>query len=176
MARECVDRAPAIHLIFEWIHTILGVYCTLGITMTIDDVYKLFGEASHWASILEEELGNICMINERVINQDKYKTENPKAIIEMFEKKTIGQLIKILRNVLGKELEDKVDTIFKPALESRNRLIHGFFITHHDILKNKNMIQSAVVELSKIKESISLAADAATKICTALTAQYQAAT
>ena len=143
--------------------------------MTIDDVHKLFGEASHWASILEEQLGNICMLNEQVISQDKYRTESPSAIVEMFEKKTIGQLIGTLKNVLGKELESTVDTIFKPALESRNRLIHGFFIDHHDILKDEKTIPSAMAELNEIKSSIYFAADTATKICTALTEQYQTA-
>lgn len=152
-----------------------GVCWTFGIAMTIDDVYKLFGEASHWANIPEEQLGSICMLNERVINQDKRKTENATAIVEMFEKKTIGQLIGILKKVLGKELESEVDTIFKPALESRNRLIHGFFIDHHDILKDQEMISGAIAELNEIKNSIFLAADIAAKICTALTAQYQAA-
>lgn len=143
--------------------------------MTIDDVYKLFGETSHWASILEEQLGNICMLNERVISQDKYRTESPSAIVEMFEKKTIGQLIGTLKSVLGNEPESKTDTIFKPALESRNRLIHGFFIDHHDILKDEKTIPSAMAELNEIKNSIYSAANYATRICTALTAQYQVA-
>ena len=91
----------------------------------------------------------------------------------MFEKKTIGMLLGSLKKVLGKELESKVDTIFKPALEKRNRLIHGFFISHHDILKNEKKIPSAVTELNKVKNTIFQAADVATQICAELTAQYQ---
>ena len=141
----------------------------------IDSVYRLFGEASHWASILEEQLCNICMLNERVINQEKYRTESPQSIVAIFEKKTIGSLVVSLKKVLGEEFDINVDAIFKPALEMRNQLIHRFFIYHHDIFENENRISIAMAELNEIKNSIFQAADIATKICTELTAQYQAA-
>jgi len=142
---------------------------------TIENVYTLFGETSHWASILKEQLCNICMLNERVINQEKYRSKSPQAIVEMFEKMTIGNLLGSLKKVLGKELEGNVDKIFKPALEMRNRLIHNFFICHHGILKDKSLIPIAIAELNEIKYSIFQAADVAAKMCTALTGQYQAA-
>jgi len=142
---------------------------------TIENVYTLFGETSHWASILEEQLCNICMLNERVINQEKYRSKSPQAIVEMFEKMTIGNLLGSLKKVLGKELEGNVDKIFKPALEMRNRLIHNFFICHHGILKDKSLIPIAIAELNEIKYSIFQAADVAAKMFTALTGQYQAA-
>lgn len=142
---------------------------------TIDDVHRLFGEASHWASILEEQLGNICMLNERVINQERYNTEPSCVIVEMFEKMTIGTLIGSLKKVLGKEFESNIDSVFEPALKQRNRLIHHFFICHHEILKDEKKIPDAIAELNEIKNSIFQAADIATKICTELTAQYQAA-
>ncbi|MDD4964720.1 MAG: hypothetical protein PHI11_12465 [Gallionella sp.] len=152
--------------------------------MTIDDVYRLFGEASHWASILEEQLGNICMLNERVMNQDKYEHESAKSIVEKFQKFTIGALITEIKKALGKELESKVDTkeleskvdtIFRPALEKRNRLIHGFFIDHHDILKSYDGIPKAIAELNEIKSIIFPAADFATKMCVELTELYSGA-
>ena len=143
--------------------------------MTIDDVYRLFGEASHWASILEEQLGNICMLNERVMNQDKYENESAKSIVEKFQKLTIGALITEIKKALGKELESKVDTIFRPALEKRNRLIHGFFIDHHDILKSYDGIPKAIAELNEIKSIIFPAADFATKMCVELTELYSGA-
>ena len=143
--------------------------------MTIDDVYRLFGETSHLASILEEQLGNICMLNERVMNQDKYENESAKSIVEKFQKLTIGALITEIKKALGKELESKVDTIFRPALEKRNRLIHGFFIDHHDILKSYDGIPKAIAELNEIKSIIFPAADFATKMCVELTELYSGA-
>ena len=141
-------------------------------SMTIDDVYRMFGEASHWANILEVQLCNICMLNERVINQESYKTKPSKSIVTMFEKKTIGVLLESLREVLGKEHESNVDKIFKPALKTRNHLIHVFFISHHDILTDKNKIPSALTELNEVKYTIFQAANIATEICKELTAQY----
>lgn len=147
----------------------------LASSTTIDNVYTLFGEASHWASILEEQLCNICMLNERVINQEKYRTKSPQSIVAMFEKLPIGKLIERLKKALGKEVENNVEAIFGPALKMRNHLIHGFFIYHHDILKDENKIPSAIAELNELKNSISQAADVATKICAKITAQYQTA-
>lgn len=139
--------------------------------MNINDVFRLFGEASCWASVLEEQLCNICMLNERVINQEKYNPENAKLIFEKFSRMTTGQLIAELKKVLGKEFESKVDAFFKPALEKRNRLIHSFFIDYREILTDEDRIPQAIVELNEIKNAIFPAADSATKICRNLTAQ-----
>jgi uncharacterized protein with HEPN domain len=140
--------------------------------MTIADVHRLFGEAAHWSSILEEQLWNICALNERVINQAKYSDGNEKLILEKFKRMEIGRLIGELKKTLGKEFENKVDTIFKPALEKRNRLIHGFFIDHHEILTNAGKIPDALAELNEIKNTIFPAADFARNICTRLVLLY----
>lgn len=134
--------------------------------MTIDDVYRLFGKTSHWASILEEQLGNICMLNERVINQDKYKHGGTKLIVERIQELTIGALIKKIKNVLGKEQDSDVDKIFRPALKKRNYLIHHFFIDHQDNLKSHNGIPKVLAELKEIECIISQAAKIATEMCT----------
>lgn len=134
---------------------------------SIDNVYRLFGEASHWASILEEQLCNICMLNERVINQERYKSKSPQDIVTMFERETIGSLITLLKKILDEKPDGNVDKIFKPALEKRNHLIHKFFIYHHNILNDGDLIPSAIAELTEIKNSIYQAADFATKIFTA---------
>ncbi|WP_150427878.1 hypothetical protein [Dechloromonas sp. CZR5] len=139
--------------------------------MTISDVYRLFGEAAHWSSILEEQLWNICVLNERVINHAKHGNGNEK-IFKKFERMEIGRLIGELKKALGKEFDGKVDTIFKPALEKRNRLIHGFFVDHHEILTNWERIPIAIAELTEIKNTIFPAADFATKTCTALVGLY----
>jgi hypothetical protein len=136
--------------------------------MSIDDVFKLFGEASCWASKLEEQLCNICMLNERVINQHKYTPENAKQILKKFSKLTTGQLLAEIKKTLGKDFESKVDEIFKPALEKRNLLIHDFFIEYHDILTNVELIPLAISELNEIKAVIFPAADFATKTCITL--------
>lgn len=115
------------------------------------------------------------MLNERVINQEKYRTKSPQSIVAMFEKLPIGKLIERLKEALGKGVENNVDAIFGPALKMRNHLIHRFFIYHHDIIKDEKKIPRAIAELNEIKNSIFQAADIATKICTELTAQYQAA-
>ncbi|MBY0465423.1 MAG: hypothetical protein K2W33_10825 [Burkholderiales bacterium] len=133
--------------------------------MSTDDVFKLFGEASCWASILEEQLCNICMLNERVVNQQKYNPENAKQIVNKFSKLTIGQLLAEIKKTLGEDCESKVDSIFKPALEKRNFLIHNFFIEYRDILTDGERIPLAINELTEIKTVIFPAADFARKIC-----------
>ena len=51
--------------------------------MTIDDVYRLFGETSHLASILEEQLGNIYMLNERVMSKrDRPRLISPNMVLQ----------------------------------------------------------------------------------------------
>jgi hypothetical protein len=133
--------------------------------MNTDEVFKLFGEASCWASILEEQLGNICMLNERVVNQQKYNPENAQQIVKKFSKLTTGQLLAEIKKMLGKDFESKVDSIFKPALEKRNRLIHDFFIEYLDILKDGKRIPLAINELNEINFAIFLAVDFATETC-----------
>lgn len=141
-------------------------------SMTIDDVYKQFGEAAHLSSMLEEQLWNICVMNERVINKTKYLNNDVKPILEKFKRMEIGKLIGELKKALGTEFASKVDTIFKPALEKRNRLIHGFFIDHHKILTNSDKIPDALAELTEIKSTIFPAAEFARKTCTTLVALY----
>ena len=141
-------------------------------TMSIDNVFKLFGEASCWASILEEQLCNICMLNERVVNQQKYNPENAKQIVNKFSRLTTGQLLAEIKKTIGKDLESKVDSIFKPALEKRNLLIHDFFIEYRDILTDSRRIPLAIGELNEINAAIFSAADFATKTCNTLTEYY----
>jgi len=140
--------------------------------MTIDDVYKQFGKTAHLSSMLEEQLWNICVLNERVINQAKYLNNDVAPIYEKFKKMEIGKLIGELKKALGKDFASKVETIFKPALEKRNRLIHGFFIDHHEILTNSDKIPDAMAELTEIKNTIFPAVEFARKTCTALVALY----
>jgi len=136
--------------------------------MNIDDVFKLFGEASCWASILEEQLGNICMLNERVVNQQKYNPENAKQIVKKFSKLTTGQLLAEIKKTLGEDFESKVDSVFQSALEKRNRLIHDLFIDYRDILTDGERIPLAINELNEIKSAIFLAAEFATSSCNML--------
>lgn len=133
--------------------------------MSIDDVFNLFGKASCWASILEEQLCNICMMNEMVVKQERYNAENAKLIVEKFSKLTIGALLKEIKKTLGKDFESKVDLIFKPALEKRNYLIHYFFIEYRDILADGTRIPQAINELNEIMAVIYPAADFATETC-----------
>lgn len=141
--------------------------------MTVAEVYRLFGEVAHWSSLLEEQLWNICVLNERVIGQAKYGNNNEKLIFEKFKRMEVGKLIGEIKKVLGKEFEGKVDTIFKLALEKRNRLIHGFFIDHHELLTNRDKIPYAIAELNEIKNTIFPAIDFARKTCNELVALYK---
>ncbi|WP_284309518.1 hypothetical protein [Hydrogenophaga electricum] len=141
--------------------------------MNTDDVFKLFGEASCWASILEEQLCNICMLNERVVNQHKYTPENAKQTVKKFSKLTTGQPLAKIKKTLGKDFESKVDEIFQPALEKINLLIHDFFIEYRDIPTDIERIPLAISEPNEIKAAIFPAADFATKTCSTLTELFQ---
>ena len=109
------------------------------------------------------------MLNERVVNQQKYNPENAKQIVKKFSKLTTGQLLAEIKKTLGEDFEFKVDSIFKPALEKRNFLIHDFFIEYRDILTDGEKIPLAINELSEIKAVILPAADFATQTCNMLT-------
>lgn len=134
--------------------------------MDIDNVYILFGKASNWANLLEEELVKICTMNDFVIHQEKYraKAKDPKSITKKIQKYTIGKLINELKKELGKDYEVKVDEIFKPALEKRNYLIHNFFLVHHEDLHNSKIFGPAVCELHEIKNILFSAVEFANKV------------
>ena len=140
--------------------------------MSIDDVFKLFGEVSFQASILEEQLGNICMLNERVLNQKKYQSSDTKSIVDKFSKMTTGQLLNQIKKALGGTHDDHVDTIFKPALECRNELIHNFFIEYREIRTDNSKIPLAIDELNRIKSVIDPAANFATTVCQTLLVRF----
>tara|TARA_R110000744_G_C19311122_1_gene556731 strand:+ start:143 stop:583 length:441 start_codon:yes stop_codon:yes gene_type:complete len=120
------------------------------------DIFKLFGVAAFYSSLLEEALDHICIMNETVMNQDKYKRQgNNYGAVKKFEKTTLGNYIANLKKVLDSDKHSSlVDDMFKPALEKRNYLIHNFYIKNQDRILKEDRLNELAGELKSITSVI----------------------
>jgi hypothetical protein len=99
--------------------------------VSLDDVYRKFGEASEAAQLLETELGNLCLEFEGT-EEDLFAGTNPEEAARLFlkiNKSTLGQLLKRLgENATTPRMAADE---FASALAARNRLSHSFYRRHN---------------------------------------------
>ena len=98
---------------------------------TIDDVYRMFGEAAEAAQLLETELGTM-LFGLNAAAENLFEVQNPARAAELLEginRHTLGQLLKRL----GKTTDflEALESQLIQALEERNRLSHGFYRQHN---------------------------------------------
>ena len=99
--------------------------------LTLDDVYRKFGEVSEAAQLLETELGTL-LLNHRCI--DAGLLENPDrsrstAIYDQINRQTLGQLMRSLEKMGAST--GGLEQLLGNALASRNRLVHSFYLKHN---------------------------------------------
>ena len=133
-------------------------------------IYQLFGEASFYATILEEQLEVTCQMYEVTNNRQNYEKKNDagKQLIKKFKKTTLGNFLRYIKEAFNNEMDEKIDLIFKPALEKRNYLVHNFFIVHREDIINNTKTEEIIDELNKIIQIIEPAAKFAQEASTNL--------
>lgn len=97
----------------------------------LDDVYRLFGETSEAAQLLETQLGNILLTIEGAEASLFFGDRPSEAseILTKINKSTLGQL---LRQLAQKgQISEHAANLFARALAERNRLSHSFFRQHN---------------------------------------------
>ena len=99
--------------------------------LTLDDVYRKFGETSEAAQLLETELGTM-LLEMTAIEADLINSPDSERATEIYKKinrHTLGQLIK----KLGKKTNDveHLESLLHQALATRNKLAHSFYLQHN---------------------------------------------
>jgi hypothetical protein len=99
--------------------------------ISLNDVYRKFGEASEAAQLLETELGTILFATHAVDSElfSGERREEAAEILKNINKSTLGQVLKrIGEKTPGLE---RATDLFARALAERNRLSHSFFRQHN---------------------------------------------
>lgn len=103
--------------------------------ISLDDVYRKFGEVAEAAQLLETELGNLLLFH-RAVEVGLLENENQdeaKKIMEYVNRSTLGQLLWQLQGT--HDGLDKLDELLSKAKTERNRLSHSFY-RHHNFRRN----------------------------------------
>lgn len=135
---------------------------------SIDDVYRMFGEAAEGAQLLETELGNILM-STRAEDENLFERENRgkgAEILEKINRSTLGWILKELRGRNG--IPDDADRAFANALAERNRLMHVFYREHNFRRNSSDGCKLMVADLRTIDHTIMEAYAIALKVRRAL--------
>ena len=132
---------------------------------SLDDVYRKFGEASEAAQLLETELGTILFacgaIEQNLLEEPD--TEAAATIYKSIDRKTLGQLLKGLKN--STETAEHLEELLSKALKARNRLAHKFY-RQHNFRRNSDEGRAKMLEdLEAIHDTL-LEADKAVMLLT----------
>jgi hypothetical protein len=99
--------------------------------LTLDDVYRKFGETAEAAQLLETELGNMLLFA-KCIDEKLLENKDPARVGEILNsvnRHTLGQLLKSLNN--HTQSLDSLDVLLVKARDERNRLSHSFYRLHN---------------------------------------------
>ncbi|WP_229613453.1 hypothetical protein [Vibrio parahaemolyticus] len=125
--------------------------------VTIDEVYRKYGETSEAAQLLETELGTLLI---QLLAADKGLFEEPtpdiaQKLVNDVNKSTLGQLIRRVGH--SSEIEEQMVAMFSNALKTRNRLAHNFF-REHGLRRNSEIGRKAMLEDLEVMHSTLLVA------------------
>ncbi len=104
--------------------------------LSLDDIYRKFGEVAEAAQLLELELGTF-LLGIHGAESKLYLLENQDQAIEIHDfinKSTLGQ---VLKRIGRKTDAEAVERLFAKALAERNRLSHSFY-RHHNFRRNSS--------------------------------------
>lgn len=124
---------------------VFSLSCSL--VLTIDDVYRKFGEASEAAQLLETELGTEQLflrgVHEGLITSTlEVDGKGAAKLLEKINRQTLGQHIKETKQ--HTDALDKLEPLLTAALKERNRLLHHFY-REHNIRKNTDAGRAVMV-------------------------------
>jgi hypothetical protein len=114
-------------------------------------VYAHFGLAAYYAQCFETSLGLFFLV-ERKLNHTKMTAHEFDALELVFQKKTLGALIKSFREQVsvGNEYEAVLDN----ALDRRNFLTHHFFRARAEYWMSERGRQKMLDELAEITDDL----------------------
>lgn len=122
------------------------------------EVYTQFGIAAELAQALEGDAGNVALAYLAFfVDTDKItpeQTEWFRSIIEDLNRKTLGQLLRSVKN-LGTHGDVILETVDE-ALVKRNYLMHRFFPFHNFALFSVEGRKEMLAELDEIQRKLSV--------------------
>ncbi len=99
--------------------------------LTLDDVYRKFGETAEAAQLLETELGTMLLIIRAADEGLFTQPDSVRAfdILQAIDRHTLGQLLKGLKSKTRSL--DMLEQLLWDALQARNCLLHSFYRKHN---------------------------------------------
>ena len=132
-------------------------------------VFACFGSAAQHGQYFEKALGEF-ITTIRLELKPSIQLEDMQSFKKSIYKKTIGQLLKIVGKYVKTDANWVTDSWVK-AHESRNFLIHRYFLEREDRFKTKSGRMAMMVELVKIETQIKKATDLINGMRVAVTEQ-----
>ena len=119
-----------------------------------DDVYRLFGETSEAAQLLETELGNILLVIQGTEANLFFGDRQSEAaeILRRINKSSLGQLLRKLQQ--KGQISEHAANLFARALAERNRLSHSFFLQHNFSLNSPGGCRIMLQDLESIHDTL----------------------
>ena len=122
--------------------------------VSLDDVYRKFGETAEAAQLLDTELGTMLLT---VLGGSEGLIANPNPkraaeILDQINAQTLGQLLSRLKSQTT-SLDD-VEALLLRALDERNRLAHSFY-RQHNLRRNSDQGRAIMMEdLKRIHDTV----------------------
>jgi len=137
-------------------------------------VYEQFGRAGHTAQFLEWDIGNALLILDARLTKSFL---NPDAdrylrLRDAIDKQTLGTSLKQMREMLP--LAGDLDSLFRAALTTRNRLVHHFFRNYNAEWSHDAGRDTMLADLRNIDVELRSASAVAQNISSELVADLQA--
>jgi len=125
----------------------------MDISKKLYELYAEFGIASEKAQLLEVDAGNVALSYFALfIKPDAITPEITDFFIKIINdinKKTFGQLLKIIRTQMS--IDKFIEVTITNALDKRNYLSHHFFRTHNFAINNELGRDEMILELKEIQ-------------------------
>ncbi len=122
--------------------------------VTREDLYKKFGITAEAAQLFETALGNLLLGAEGLQREWAEKPDPSTATskLENIEKSTLGRLLRMAQSVI--DFDNDLITIFGNALNTRNRLIHGFYERHGFQIQTESGRETMVKNLEEMHREL----------------------
>jgi hypothetical protein len=122
--------------------------------VTVNDVYRKFGEVAESAQLLETELGTLYL----EVQADEHdlfrgtKGDLARRLLDGINKNTLGQLLRELQQKAGFTAD--LNLLLAQALTERNRLSHSFFRDHNFRRFSEEGCLAMIADLEAIHRTI----------------------
>jgi hypothetical protein len=116
--------------------------------VSLDDVYRKFGEAAEAAQLVETQLGNMLLLV-RGAEEGLFFANDSKRATELYvsiDRQTLGQLIKSTNGTA--QCLAAIESHISDALRERNRLCHSFYRQHNF---RRNTVEGRMIMLKDIE-------------------------